>query len=345
MSAGYVPILWNRQKKRYDLFIIIGIVSYLILFAVISVLTNPEITQETVIIRGVGSLPFIMLHIILSIGPLARLNDKFLPLLYNRRHLGVSMFIVAAVHGVFSTMQFHLLGDTNPILSLFTSNTEYTSINEFPFQVLGFFALIILFIMAATSHDFWLNTLSPRIWKMLHMLVYVAYLLIFFHVMLGIVQTEGSKGVALLTAIGGIILTALHIGAAVKEVKFDRTTSSEEYIAVGSIEEIENNKAKIVVVNGERVAVFKYDGKLSAVSNVCCHQNGPLGEGKIIDGLITCPWHGYQYQPHDGCAPAPFTEKVATYDLKLQDDVIYISSQAHAPGTAVDPIIINEDTK
>jgi nitrite reductase/ring-hydroxylating ferredoxin subunit len=58
------------------------------------------------------------------------------------------------------------------------------------------------------------------------------------------------------------------------------------------------------------VAIFKYDGKISAISNVCQHQNGPLGEGKIIDGLVTCPWHGFQYCPHDGASPEPFKEKV-----------------------------------
>ncbi len=35
--------------------------------------------------------------------------------------------------------------------------------------------------------------------------------------------------------------------------------------------------------------------KFPPISNVCQHQNGPLGEGEIIDGCITCPWHGFQY--------------------------------------------------
>lgn len=342
MSVSYAPVLWNRQKKRYDTIMILAIVGYLITFSVVSVLTNPEITQETTIIRGFGSLAFVMLHVILSLGPLARINTKFLPLLYNRRHLGVTMFLMAAVHGIFSTLQFHSLGDTNPILSLFTSNTDYTSLTNFPFQILGFSALIILFLMAATSHDFWLHNLSPKIWKTLHMMVYLAYALLFFHVMLGIVQTEGTKGVAILTAIGGILLTALHIMASIKEVNVDKVSDDSDYIEVGPVENIENNRGKIVVVNNERVAVFRYDGKLSAVSNVCCHQNGPLGEGKVIDGLITCPWHGYQYQPHDGCAPAPFTEKVETYDLKLEEGVIYIKTEGHAPGTYVEPLQIND---
>ena len=54
--------------------------------------------------------------------------------------------------------------------------------------------------------------------------------------------------------------------------------------------------------NGERVAVFRHEGRLSAISNACANQNGPLGEGKIIDCMVTCPWHGFQYRVEDGCA-------------------------------------------
>ena len=70
---------------------------------------------------------------------------------------------------------------------------------------------------------------------------------------------------------------------------------------------------------------------------MCKHQGGPLGEGKIIDGCITCPWHGYQYLPHNGQSPPPFTEKVSTYQLKLEGDTIYINPKAFEEGTEVEP--------
>ena len=97
----------------------------------------------------------------LIIGPLCRLDRRFLPLLYNRRHLGVVTFLVAGVHGVFSIIQFHALGNVNPLVSLFSSEREYGRFSQFPFQPLGFAALLILFLMAATSHDFWLKKPKP----------------------------------------------------------------------------------------------------------------------------------------------------------------------------------------
>ena len=96
----------------------------------------------------------------------------------------------------------------------------------------------------------------------------------------------------------------------------------------------------MVLVEEENIAIFKYDGKLSAVNNICRHQNGPLGEGKIVDGCITCPWHGYQYLPHNGQSPPPFTEKLETYDLKLIDGKVYVNPKPYPEGTERPAVII-----
>ncbi len=342
MGHQYSAVLWNRQKKIYDLILLAGVIIYLLVFIVASQLLRPEITEETLIIRATGSLALLMLHIILAIGPLSRLNNRFLPLLYNRRHLGVSMFVIAAVHGVFSILQFHSLGNVSPLVSVFSSNLQYNSLQEFPFQTLGFFALIIFFMMAATSHDFWLANLGPKFWKTMHMLVYVAYGLIIMHVMLGIVQSEPSVLLVTLLGAGFLLIAGLHLLAGFRESKSDREKSPNQrgYILIGQVSEIPENAAVTVVANGEKVAIFKYDGKVSAVSNVCKHQNGPLGEGRIIDGCITCPWHGYQYLPHNGCSPPPFTEKVATYDILLEGEKVYLNPKPHAEGTERKPAII-----
>ena len=56
--------------------------------------------------------------------------------------------------------------------------------------MIGFAALLVLFLLAATSHDFWLSFLSPPVWKWLHMTLYVAYGLVVMHVALGIMQYD-----------------------------------------------------------------------------------------------------------------------------------------------------------
>ena len=339
MGVRYRLVLWNSYKKNYDKIIVAIMLLYIILFAAITFVFNSETSIETLVIRSFGSLALIMLHIILIIGPLARLNTRFLPILYNRRHLGVSMFIAAFIHGGFSIFQFHALGDVNPIYSIFTSNMDYGSLTNFPFQVLGFLALLILFVMASTSHDFFLRNLSATVWKRLHMMVYVAYALIIAHVFLGSFQQETSPFTIGVLAIGFIGVTSLHLITAFKETKVDNalTVEKEGWLEVCTISEIEEDRAKIFTVGNERVAIFKYEGKLSAIHNVCKHQGGPLGEGKVIDGCVTCPWHGYQYLPANGQSPPPFTEKVATYELKLEGQTVYINPKAFEEGTAVQP--------
>lgn len=340
MSVSYTSVLWNKQKKSYDLGILISVLAFSVIFFVGHAVLHPNATFETILIRNFGLLAFVMLHIILAIGPLARLNPKFLIVLYNRRHLGVTMFLMAAIHGIFSILNFHSLGNTNPLKSVFLSNLQYDSLVNFPFQVLGFFALMILALMATTSHDFWLKNLGPKTWKTLHMLVYVAYALIILHVVLGALQNETSPVLFGIVVVGLIIIAGLHITTAIRESSLDSPidSTSVEFVKACELSEIKENRAKIVTVSGERVAIFKYDGKLSAVNNFCRHQGGPLGEGKIVDGCITCPWHGYQYRPEDGQSPPPFTEKVETYHLKLEGNEVWIDPKPLPEGTRVEPV-------
>ena len=336
MSASYVAVGWNRQKKIYD-WILFGFCSlYLTLFIVGTAIFNPDYTFETVLIRSTSTLALLLLHIILSIGPLSRINRSFLPLLYNRRHLGVTMFVVALVHGSFSILQFHSLGNVSPLVSVFTSNTHYGSLADFPFQALGFFALLIFLLMAVTSHDFWLHNLCPKIWKTLHMCVYVAYFLIIMHVMLGVIQLETNPVFVIIILVGAFTIIALHIYAGIKEVKMDNVKFDvkwEGFVMVCKLSDIEENRAKMFCVDKERIAIFKTAGKLFAVNNVCKHQNGPLGEGRVIDGCITCPWHGYQYLPNNGQSPPPFKEKVSTYDLKIENGDVWLNPAPYPEGT------------
>ena len=140
MGAGYKAILWNKNKRRYDQILWLGIFISLGLYVGLSFLFYPTITIETAIIRGTALIAVILLHIILMIGPLSRIHRMFLPLLYNRRHLGVSMFLIALIHGVFCIIQFHSLGDTNALVSVFTSNVNYQSISSFPFSSVFLFS-------------------------------------------------------------------------------------------------------------------------------------------------------------------------------------------------------------
>jgi len=344
VSQSYRAVGWNRQKRRYDLTIAAGVAAYLVIFICVGFAIDGEATIETLIIRACGTAALFLLHVVLAIGPLCRLDRRLLPLLYNRRHLGVTMFLVALAHGGFSLIQFHTLGDLNPLVSVLASNTRYASLANFPFQPLGLAALLILFLMAATSHDFWLANLTAPVWKRLHMLVYVAYGLIVAHVLLGVLQAETSPILAATLGVGMIVVLGLHLIAGWRERALDEAKEAEilagGFVDVCGVDQIRDDCAKVVTLSGERVAVFKYDGKVSALSNVCQHQNGPLGEGRIIDGCVTCPWHGYQYLPDSGASPPPFAEKVPTFNVKVINGRVLVDPKPNAAGTRVEPAVI-----
>lgn len=344
MGVIYNAVGWNRQKKIYDWLIFGFCVLYLLVFISLTVVTNPDYTFETALIRSTSTLAFLLLHVILSIGPLARINKKFLPLLYNRRHLGVTMFCIAAVHGGFSLFQFHALSNSNPFVSLFVSNTQFNSISQFPFQAPGFFALLILLLMAITSHDFWLHNLGPKFWKTLHMFVYLAYALIVMHVMLGVIQYETHPAFVVLLFTGAAWLITLHLIAGTMEVKKDNHSfdlKKEGFVFVSELDDFEEGRAKIFCIDAERIAVYLHEGKLYAIHNVCKHQGGPLGEGRIIDGCITCPWHGYQYLPNNGQSPPPFKEKVCTYDIRIEASQVWLNPIPYPEGTERPGVMIN----
>ncbi|MBY0311691.1 MAG: ferric reductase-like transmembrane domain-containing protein [Phycisphaerales bacterium] len=347
MSVGYAAIQWSKPKRRYDLIVGLAIIAYIGTFMLVSKMLwtgASAISDEVLILRALGSCGFILLHIILCIGPLARFDPRWLPVLFNRRHLGVMTFFIALAHGVIAIGYYHGFGTINPLVSLLTSNTEFASVQAFPYQLLGVVALIVLFLLAATSHDFWNKNLSAATWKRLHMSVYGAYVLLVAHVALGALQNDRGLLGPIATVLGVCTVGVLHLLAAWRERNRDLSspTSSvagEEWIDVGTPAEIPDDRARTVCApGGERIAIFKHNGRISAVTNVCAHQGGPLGEGAIIDGCITCPWHGWQYKPQDGCAPPPFQEKVATYRVRISAGRVQVNARALPPGTPTDPV-------
>lgn len=352
MSTTYRPISWNPYKKRYDAAIAAAVAGFVASFLAVEALLRPELTAETLLLRALGAAAFILLHVILAIGPLARLDRRALPLLYNRRHLGVTMFVLALSHGGLGLVQFHGGGALDPLVSLLAGAPHDFTRTRFPFQIFGFGALLILFLMAATSHDFWLHNLTAPVWKALHMGVYIAYGLLVAHVLFGVGQGETAAWVGWLTATAALGLAALHVAAGLRERRLDADPATagggarqagDGFVDVCAVADIPEHRAVITCLSGERVAIFRYDGKVSALSNVCQHQNGPLGEGRIVNDCVVCPWHGYEYLPASGASPAPFTEKVPTFNVRVVRGRVEVDPRPNPPGTPVDPAFVEAE--
>jgi nitrite reductase/ring-hydroxylating ferredoxin subunit/DMSO/TMAO reductase YedYZ heme-binding membrane subunit len=341
MSANFRAVQWNRRKITYDTAVLAGIAAVIGGFILIGARLDPPKNLPDWIdlrLRACGFCAFLMITLILCIGPLARIDPRLLPLLYNRRHLGVMAFGVALVHGS-SVFDWFYVQDSLPDLAAeMTDPANYTKFIGFTTKALGLAALGILFLMAATSHDYWLEMLTPPVWKTLHMAIYLAYGILAMHVSLGIMQDDRSPIVPLLLGSSFALVSGLHIVAGLRgrDIDSGMNVTREKWIAVGPPLSIPDGRARIVApIGGERIAVFRDGTTIGAVTNVCAHQMGPLGEGRVVDGCIVCPWHGYEYRLEDGCAPPPFGEKLATYRLRLNAGIVEVDPHAMPPGTPV----------
>ena len=77
-------------------------------------------------------------------------------------------------------------------------------------------------------------------------------------------------------------------------------------------------------VAGTAVALANVAGKFYAISDVCVHRGGPLGEGELQEKVVTCPWHGWQYDVTTGKVTQNPSMGVACYATELRGEEIFV---------------------
>jgi len=77
-------------------------------------------------------------------------------------------------------------------------------------------------------------------------------------------------------------------------------------------------------VAGKAVAVANVACKFYAISDVCVHRGGPLGQGELHDTVVTCPWHGWQYDVITGKVTQNPTMGVACYATEVRGDEVFV---------------------
>jgi nitrite reductase/ring-hydroxylating ferredoxin subunit len=80
--------------------------------------------------------------------------------------------------------------------------------------------------------------------------------------------------------------------------------------------DLTDGQAREELLNGEIVAIFRSEGQLFAVDGVCMHQGGPIAKGCVRDGVVTCPWHGWQYELSTGCNAVTKKPMLKTYQIR-----------------------------
>jgi nitrite reductase/ring-hydroxylating ferredoxin subunit len=96
--------------------------------------------------------------------------------------------------------------------------------------------------------------------------------------------------------------------------------------AVLRASDIPSGTCKTGIVDGEEIAVFNVDGRLYAVQATCTHMGGQLCEGALWGEIVTCPWHGSEFNVRTGeVVTGPAEVPLKTYRVSVDDDVITVT--------------------
>ena len=116
----------------------------------------------------------------------------------------------------------------------------------------------------------------------------------------------------------------------------DQTKNNESstFHYLCTIKELLPGKSRQFLLKNEKasrpvqIAVFNVNGRFYCISNKCQHEGGPLSKGILDEDkkIVTCPWHGWKYSIINGKAPHQGGDSVDSYEIKVIEDKIYVSS-------------------
>ena len=99
----------------------------------------------------------------------------------------------------------------------------------------------------------------------------------------------------------------------------ENTNSAGNWVEVAESGAISEGSATEVVVEGRILAIFRQRGRLYALDGMCAHQGGPIAEGQVAHGCVTCPWHGWQYELETGIQTINGQPLQETFQIREQD--------------------------
>lgn len=97
-----------------------------------------------------------------------------------------------------------------------------------------------------------------------------------------------------------------------------------DLVRVAKVADVPPGSSKVVVVLGHPVALFNVEGSFHAVSNVCLHRGGPIGEGTLDGPIVTCPLHGWEYDVRTGRNVANPMARLRTYAVQVEGDDVLV---------------------
>ena len=96
------------------------------------------------------------------------------------------------------------------------------------------------------------------------------------------------------------------------------------FVPVGKLSGLPPESVMEVMVAGQPYAICRVGGAVHALSGVCLHRGGPLGQGQIHDGHVVCPFHLWEFDCRTGEYDYDPSQRVATYQVMVEGDDILL---------------------
>jgi nitrite reductase/ring-hydroxylating ferredoxin subunit len=96
------------------------------------------------------------------------------------------------------------------------------------------------------------------------------------------------------------------------------------FVSVARLDDLPENGAVSVEVGRRTIALFRCDGRLHALDDLCPHSGGPLSEGEVEGGRVTCPWHGARFALDGGASESPISGDVRCHPVREREGAIEV---------------------
>jgi nitrite reductase/ring-hydroxylating ferredoxin subunit len=97
-----------------------------------------------------------------------------------------------------------------------------------------------------------------------------------------------------------------------------------KWVRIAAAEELAPGTCGEYVAGDRMVALFNVDGRFYALDGICPHQGGPLGKGELCGAIVTCPWHGFQFDVTTGQHQTSKTLVHPTFPVKVEAGDVFV---------------------
>ena len=98
-----------------------------------------------------------------------------------------------------------------------------------------------------------------------------------------------------------------------------------DFVRVAAVDDVSPGSGKVVQAGGRLLALFNVDGAFYALENTCLHRGGPVGEGDLEGVVVTCPWHGFQYDVTTGRNVFDPEVGLETFPVRVSDGAVEVA--------------------